>query len=55
METLMLYTFIFMIIAMIILRFTPNDKINVMGNFFKKVMPTIPLSKIVEAFKKKSE
>lgn len=43
----------FIIIVILILRKTDNDKIKEIGNFFKKVLPTIPITKIVELFKKK--
>ena len=47
----MLLTWITIII--LILRKTDNDKIDKIGNFLKKVLPTIPITKIVELLKKK--
>ena len=49
--SLMLLTWITIII--LILRKTDNDKIDKIGNFLKKVLPTIPITKIVELLKKK--
>lgn len=42
------------ILAMLILRFTPNEKIKVMGDFFKKVLPRLPLSEMIKSLKGKS-
>ncbi len=43
----------FIIIVILILRKTDNDKIKEIGNFLKKVLPTIPITKIVELLQKK--
>lgn len=46
METYLLYFLIWISLMATLLRFTPNAKIDHMGDFFKKVIPTIPVSKI---------
>ncbi|HLU85750.1 MAG TPA: hypothetical protein VKZ45_09770 [Vicingaceae bacterium] len=54
--TLLTYSFMFLtfiIIVILILRKTDNDKIKEIGNFLKKVLPTIPITKIVELLQKK--
>jgi hypothetical protein len=43
---------VWFIVSLLILRFTPNDKISAMGNFFKKILSVLPISKIIESFKK---
>ena len=43
---------VWFIVSLLILRFTPNDKITVIGNFYKKILSVLPLSKIIENFKK---
>lgn len=43
---------VWFIVTLLILRFTPNDKIKEIGNFYKKVLSILPLSKIFEIFKK---
>ena len=51
-ELCLLIIVIWFIATLLILRFTPNDKISVMGNFFKKILSVLPISKIIESFKK---
>lgn len=54
--TLLIYSLMILlwfIIVMLILRKTDNDKIKEMGNFYGKVLPKIPLTKIAEMFRKK--
>jgi len=46
MESNFIYFLIWSLVLVVFLRFTPNDKIRLIGDFFKKVMPTIPFSKI---------
>jgi len=48
----MLTFYIWFTVVLLILRWTPNDKIRAMGDFFKKVIPTIPFTKIIDRFKK---
>jgi len=48
-STIILYFFIWSLILVVFLRFTPDNKINLIGDFFKKVIPTIPFSKIFSA------
>jgi hypothetical protein len=51
MESTLLIFFGGIIIILIILRFTPNNKIGLMANFFHKVLPKIPFSEIIKALK----
>lgn len=44
---------VWFIIVLIILRFTPNDKIRAMGDFFKKVLALIPFSDIIDKLRAK--
>ena len=37
---------IFIVIMTLILTFIPIERISLIGDFFKKVIPTIPISKI---------
>ncbi len=46
METIVLYVLIWSLGLAVLFRFTPNNKINAMANFFSKVMPTIPFTKM---------
>lgn len=46
MNDTVLYFLIWSLVLVVILRFTPNDKIKLIGDFFKKVIPTIPFTKI---------
>lgn len=43
------------IIVMIILRFTPNNKIKVMGDFFAKILPRLPITTILKHWSKKND
>jgi hypothetical protein len=43
---------VWFIVSLLILRFTPIDKIIAIGNFFKKILSVLPISKIIELFKK---
>lgn len=43
--------YIWFVTVLLILRFTPNNKIREMGNFFKKVSSLIPFSKIIDKFR----
>ena len=54
--TLLIYSSILLvwfITVLLILRKTDNDKIKEIGNFYGKVLPKIPIAKIVELLKKK--
>lgn len=51
--TYILIILLWFIIVMLILRKIDNAKIKEMGNFYAKVLPKIPIVKIVELFKKK--
>lgn len=46
MNETVLYFLIWSLVLVVFLRFTPNDKIKLIGDFFKKVIPTIPFTKI---------
>lgn len=49
MNETVLYFLIWSLVLVVFLRFTPNDKIKLIGDFFKKVLPTIPFTKIFGA------
>lgn len=49
MNETVLYFLIWSLVLVVFLRFTPNDKIKLIGDFFKKVIPTIPFTKIFGA------
>lgn len=51
--TYILMILLWFIIVMLILRKTDNAKIKEMGNFYGKVLPKIPIAKLVELFRKK--
>jgi hypothetical protein len=55
METIILYTFGFILIAMVLMMFIPNDKIKEMADFFKKVLSLIPLADIVKSFRRNED
>ena len=38
--------------TLLILRFTPIEKIKVIGTFFKKILSVLPISRIIENFRK---
>lgn len=42
--------FLFLLAVMLILRFTPNDKIIAMAYFFKDFLPRIPITDILKIF-----
>lgn len=46
METQLMYFWIWSLVLVVLLRFTPNDKIKLIGDFFRKVLPSIPFTKI---------
>jgi len=50
MNETVLYFLIWSLVLVVFLRFTPNDKIKLIGDFFKKVIPTIPFTKIFGIF-----
>ncbi len=45
MEKQFMYFLIWSLVLVVFLRFTPNDKIILIGDFFKKIMPSIPFTK----------
>ena len=47
-----LYILVWMVLMTIIFIFIPNEKIKTIGDFFKKVIPTLPITNIVKLFKK---
>lgn len=49
MNEVVLYFLIWSLVLVVFLRFTPNDKIKLIGDFFKKVLPSIPFTKIFGA------
>lgn len=54
METLVymyIVTLIFVIVMTIILTFINNEKIKVIGKFFRKVIPAIPITDIIGLLK----
>jgi len=38
--------------SMLVLRFTPNERIKAMGDFYKKILPRLPLIDIFKLFRK---
>lgn len=50
-----LYFLIWIVIMTILLWLMPNKKIDVIGNFFKKVLPNIPFTSILRIWKQKKE
>ena len=38
--------------SMLVLRFTPNERIKAMGDFYKKILPRLPLTDIFRQFRK---
>lgn len=48
----MQYLLMFLLAVMLILRFTPNDKIKAMSHFFKDFFPKVPVTDILKIFKK---
>jgi len=48
----MIYILIWFLVVMVILRFTPEQKIKAMADFFNKVLPKFPISDIVKFWKK---
>lgn len=46
MNETVLYFLIWSLVLVVFLRYTPDNKIKLIGDFFKKVMPTIPFTKI---------
>lgn len=53
MDTTLIIYLLWLIIIMLILRKTDNAKIKEMGVFCEKVLPKIPISKIIEILWKK--
>ena len=48
----MQFLLLFLLAVMLILRFTPNDKIREMARFFKDFFPKVPITDILKIFKK---
>lgn len=42
---------VWFIITLLILRYTPIEKIKEIGNFFKKILSVVSLSKFIDIFK----
>ena len=42
---------VWFILTLLVLRWTPNNKIREIGNFFKQILSVIPLSKFFDLFK----
>lgn len=38
--------------SMLVLRFTPNERIKAMGDFYKKILPRIPFTDIIKLLRK---
>lgn len=45
--SIIIYAFVFIIVMTIILNFVEKDRIPLMANFFEKVLPKIPFSKML--------
>jgi len=52
MKTNFLYFLIWSVVLLVFLRFTPNDKIVLIGDFFKKIITplAVPISLVIGAF-----
>lgn len=44
-----------MLIALLVLRFTPEQRTAAIGDFFKKVIPTLPITGILKFFEKRKK
>lgn len=51
MDEILIIVFLFIIIMTLILNFIKKDRIKLIGDFFLKVMPTIPFTAIIKFFK----
>jgi len=52
MEIIALYFLIWTIVVIIVLAFIPNVKIKEIANFFKAVLPRLPITDIIKMFRK---
>ena len=52
METITLYFLGWTVVVIIILAFIPGMKIKEIANFFKTVLPRLPITDIIKLFKK---
>jgi hypothetical protein len=52
METITLYVLAWTIVVIIILSLIPSVKIKEIANFFKIVLPRLPITDIIKSFKK---
>ncbi len=50
METILLYTFTFIIVMTLLLSTMKNDRIKAIGGFFMVVLPKIPMVNMLKAF-----
>jgi F0F1-type ATP synthase assembly protein I len=50
METILLYTFTFIIVMTLLLSRMRNDRIKAIGGFFMVVLPKIPMVSMLKAF-----
>jgi hypothetical protein len=52
METITLYFLGWTVVVIIVLAFIPNVKIKEIANFFKAVLPRLPITDIIKLFRK---
>lgn len=52
METITLYILGWIVVVIVILAFIPGTKIREIANFFKAVLPRLPITDIIKLFRK---
>ena len=52
METITLYFLGWMVVVIVILAFIPGVKIREIANFFKAVLPRVPITEIIKLLRK---
>lgn len=50
METIVLYVLIYMVVTTVILAFLPKEKVKIIGDFFRIVLPRIPFVGMIQAY-----